>query len=774
MHDFQIERCSRFDDSFARLAIHPADVVLLDHTAVEDALFQQLQQLRSRFPGIPVVVRGTGDDATALKAMAHGAQDYLTYGQYDSRTLAKTLRAAATRGGYRERARQEAIFKTEDQFQSAFNYAAIGMALVGLDGRWLQVNKALCRIVGYTEAALMTKTFQDITYPDDLNTDLTYVQQLLAGEIKTYQMEKRYLHQDGHLVWVLLSVSLVMLRDGTPSHFISQIQDINERKQTEALLQTEIKDSQAVQDKLKLLHEIMIELTNTSTLDAFYKRSVAFGLERLGFDRMGLLLYDSQTAMALGTYGTDAAGQVIPEDHIRIDPASLTGILSRTLNQTERFVVDMDAELFSDSQSIGRGWNAAAGLWNGSEYLGWLAIDNGVRHLPIDQAQLNILALYAVTLGTLLARKQAETRLTHDRDLLRTLIDSSPDYIFIKDLEGRFILSNRALAYASRLTPDEMVGKTAYDTLPPEMAQQVQAEEQAIIASSTPLINAERSIVDREGNKRDILGTKVLVRDKEGKVVSLLGISHDITDRKQLEAQTKELESERGRTRLLQRFINDMSHDFRTPLSVINNSLYLLQKSTDPEKQRVYAKRAEQQVIRLDKLLEELLLMDHLDREMSIQLTLNDINPFVASIVSSYESEERAVPIQLTYIPTTDPCFSKIDAIELARAITKLMDNAILYSPTGGQITVRTTSEPKWVTIAVQDTGIGISENDLPHIFERFYRADQARSSKTGGTGVGLSIVQKVVDAHKGRIDVQSKLGEGSTFTIRLPKVGVH
>lgn len=771
--DIQIEWCGSFDEGVGQLAARPADAVLLDGTA-DDALPDQLKQLRRRFPGVPVIVLGTGGEEAALEAMAHGAQDYLTQGRYDSAALVKTVRAAATRGRYRERARQEAIFKTEDQFQSAFNYASIGMALVGLDGRWLQVNQALCRIVGYSEAELMAITFQDITHPDDLNTDLGYVRQLLAGEIKTYQMEKRYFHKGGSLVWVLLSVSLVLQADGEPSHFIAQTQDITERKRTEELLQEQMHESQGVQDKLKLLHEITIELTNTSSLDEFYKLSVEFGLKRLGFDRIGLLLYEPQTGMALGTYGTDAGGNVIPEHHIRIDPTSLTGILSRSLNQAERFMLDTNNSLFSNSEFIGIGWNAAAVLWNGSENLGWLAIDNGVRHLPIDQAQLNILALYAVTLGTLLARKQSENNLTQERDLLRMLIDNSPDFIFIKDLQGRFVLTNRALSLSSKLTPEEMVGKTAFDTLPVEIAKQVQAEEEDIIATGKTLVNVERTIVGRNGERRVILGTKVLLRDKEGKTVSLLGISHDITDRKQLEAQTKELESERGRTHLLQRFISDMSHDFRTPLSVINSSLYLLQKSNDPEKQRGYAKRAEQQVIRLDKLLEELLLMQHLDTEMSIQLNLNDINPFVASIVSSYEDEARETPIKIDYIPTTDKCFSKIDAVEMARAITKLMDNAILYSPNGGQITVRTASEPKWVSISVEDTGIGISEKDLPHIFERFYRADQARSSKTGGSGVGLSIVQKIVEAHKGRIDVQSTLEVGSTFTIRLPKVVVR
>ena len=109
------------------------------------------------------------------------------------------------------------------------------MALVSLEGRWLQVNRSLCRIIGYDERELLTRDFQSITFPEDLNADLAYVRQLIAGEILDYHMVKRYFHKRGHLVWVLLNVSLLRSADGTPLYFISQIQDITEQKHAEWL-----------------------------------------------------------------------------------------------------------------------------------------------------------------------------------------------------------------------------------------------------------------------------------------------------------------------------------------------------------------------------------------------------------------------------------------------------------------------------------------------------------------------------------------------------------
>lgn len=118
----------------------------------------------------------------------------------------------------------------EKVFFNAFQFAAIGMALVAPDGKWLKVNKALRDIVGYSEKELLQLTFQDITYPDDLEEDLEYLQRLLRGELETYQMEKRYFHKDGGIIHILLSVSLVRGQDDVPLFFISQIQDITDRK----------------------------------------------------------------------------------------------------------------------------------------------------------------------------------------------------------------------------------------------------------------------------------------------------------------------------------------------------------------------------------------------------------------------------------------------------------------------------------------------------------------------------------------------------------------
>jgi diguanylate cyclase (GGDEF)-like protein/PAS domain S-box-containing protein len=136
-----------------------------------------------------------------------------------------------------ERKRQEEVLaEAEERFRSAFDNAPIGMALVAPEGRWIKVNRSLCELTGYAETELLRATFQSITHPDDLDVDLALVEDVLAGRRRSYQLEKRYYHADGHLIWAMLSVSLVRDASGAPLYFIAQIEDVSEGKRREQAL----------------------------------------------------------------------------------------------------------------------------------------------------------------------------------------------------------------------------------------------------------------------------------------------------------------------------------------------------------------------------------------------------------------------------------------------------------------------------------------------------------------------------------------------------------
>jgi PAS domain S-box-containing protein len=152
----------------------------------------------------------------------------------DHNSAGEAVRLIGVMQDITERKRMEEALRTSEEVSRAtFEQAAVGIAHVGIDGRWLRVNDRLCAIAGYSRDELMKLTFQDVTHPDDLETDLDYVRRVLSGEIKTYTMEKRYIRKDRSLTWINLTVSLVRTAAGEPKHFIAVVEDIDERKKAE-------------------------------------------------------------------------------------------------------------------------------------------------------------------------------------------------------------------------------------------------------------------------------------------------------------------------------------------------------------------------------------------------------------------------------------------------------------------------------------------------------------------------------------------------------------
>jgi PAS domain S-box-containing protein len=147
--------------------------------------------------------------------------------------------------------------QTDDLFRNAFDHAPIGMAIVGTDGAWLDVNNALCDLTGYEKPELLATDFQTITHPEDLESDLALVQQVLDGEIATYHMEKRYIHKLGYVVWVLLSVSAVRGEEGRVLYFISQIKDITDRKQADLQLRETNRELRLALNQVQTLQSLL-------------------------------------------------------------------------------------------------------------------------------------------------------------------------------------------------------------------------------------------------------------------------------------------------------------------------------------------------------------------------------------------------------------------------------------------------------------------------------------------------------------------------------------
>lgn len=228
---------------------------------------------------------------------------------------------------------------------------------------------------------------------------------------------------------------------------------------------------------------------------------------------------------------------------------------------------------------------------------------------------------------------------------------------------------------------------------------------------------------------------------------------------------------EKRRVETLRRFIGDFSHDLRTPLATIKVDLYLLRKKVmGPEETFLYLDKIEGEVNYLTKLLEDLGSVSRSDDTPSrYEFEPLDVNSLMRGIVTGQEAVVAQRSQKLEFVPGTNLPTILADQVNLWRALLNVVSNAVCYTPERGTIRVSTRDQETWVVVEVQDSGIGIAPDDLPHIFERFYRAREAQSTKTGGSGLGLAIAKRVIEAHAGKIEVESTPGQGSIFRILLP-----
>lgn len=235
--------------------------------------------------------------------------------------------------------------------------------------------------------------------------------------------------------------------------------------------------------------------------------------------------------------------------------------------------------------------------------------------------------------------------------------------------------------------------------------------------------------------------------------------------------RTQELAAANARLRELDRlkskFVSNVSHELRSPITSLRGFLELMK--INPAKQEQYLALMNAQVDLLGRYIEEILELSRLEQQREhLVFAPLDFNPLVASVVATYQPQAEAAGLRLIFRPDPGPLQVRGNEEELAHLVVNLVANAVNYTPEGS-ITVITQADPGGVQFVVQDTGIGIPDEDLPHIFERFYRGQNAIQSQIRGTGLGLGIVKEIVQLHGGTIQVDSQVGRGTIFRVWLP-----
>jgi two-component system sensor histidine kinase/response regulator len=394
--------------------------------------------------------------------------------------------------------------------------------------------------------------------------------------------------------------------------------------------------------------------------------------------------------------------------------------------------------------------------------------------MPLRDKEGDIIGTFGIS-RDITEHRKAHEELEKEHILLLALINNMPDRIYAKDTQSRFIICNDALVKRmGRSGPEDIVGKTDFDLVSHDLAEQYFTNEQEIIKSGQPLINHEESMGNISGMIRWNLTTKVPLHDNQGKIIGIVGIGRDITERKLAEEEIK-LKNELLQTINAEKdkFFSIIAHDLKGPLSAFLGATQILAEeiqnmSLEEIKEITLSMR--ESASHIYGLLENLLEWSRLKRGMMdfIPETFNAKQKITVSIEVLKESA-RKKEIRINYSLPED-LELKADSHMFETVIRNLVSNAIKFTPKYGEIYVSATATPENnIEIKISDTGIGMSKELIDKLFLLNEKTNRKGTEGEPSTGLGLLLCKEFIEKHNGKIWAESEEGKGSTFSFTIP-----
>ena len=377
--------------------------------------------------------------------------------------------------------------------------------------------------------------------------------------------------------------------------------------------------------------------------------------------------------------------------------------------------------------------------------------------VALENARLHAeLQAYAKELEQRVAKRTTQLRRAQER--IQAILDAAGEGIFVTDTDGRIEYVNPAAERMVGYRLEEIRGQHPKLFLADdEQREQMRQVGERLRRGET--WRGETKMRRKNGTAFDAALVIAPIPDERGQPSGYVAVIEDVTPFRELD-------------RTKTRFIHNISHEFRTPLATAKLYAELIRRQ--PAQQGEHLTALEEELDHLVTLVEGILEIARLDAgRMALDLRVISLNNLVAPTVERHQALAKEKGLRIEYRPADPSPVVEADPALIRRVLDNLLSNAIRYTLPGGRITVATgtaqAEDRAWATVTVSDTGIGIPENELPHVFDRFFRGEEPRRMQISGTGLGLSIVQELVERHGGFVTVDSRVGEGSTFTVWLP-----
>ena len=340
-----------------------------------------------------------------------------------------------------------------------------------------------------------------------------------------------------------------------------------------------------------------------------------------------------------------------------------------------------------------------------------------------------------------------------DRENFETILSSMVEGVIVINSKGKIDHASPNFCQLLELRSKETQGKLYWEVI---WNQEINDSLKEALLHK----RAVRKEINIIGPQESFFSMQISpVMDREGKLVNLIAVFHDITELKKLEKVRAE-------------FVANVSHELKTPLTAIKGFVETLRTSAkdDPVASARFLDIIDKQTHRLESLVNDLLILSSIEsKEVKMNFMAEPLNKIIQSVLSLQKKIIEDKGHQVTVDIPEDLPNVLVDRQRMEQVFLNLLDNAVKFTPAGGKISIQARWEKPYVCVEVKDNGVGIPAEHLSRVFERFYRVDRARSREAGGTGLGLAIVRQIVNAHQGKIEVESSSDVGSTFRIFLP-----
>jgi PAS domain S-box-containing protein len=664
---------------------------------------------------------------------------------------------------------EDLMRESEQRFRAVFSHSSLGMSVVGLDGRYLEVNQALCECFGYSEAELKQHAFRDLTHPDDREKSLALLRRMLAGEMDTCRFEKRYIGKDGRVIWTLLNTALVRDRDGKPHYFVTQTEDISARREFEKTLQ----ESETRFRKLFEESPISIQLFSPDG-------------NTLAVNRAWMQLWDASAATV--------RDEVIGKYNVLTDPQlAARGIDAYVSRAFAGEATGIPVALY-DPGEMGQQGRAR---WTEPVIYPLKDERGSVREVVLMHKDVTERVQAETTLG-LLAETSAllATSLNLEATLERTagltvkyfggwcLIHMLGEHEQIQRVvahpEGELAARAEELERRHPVTrgaswgPGGVLRTGQAELFPRMLAGAALPAEGAEGALRVPGLKSYLCVPLRVTADHPPLGALSVISIDRLYNEQDLALAQELAHRASIAIENARLyrESQKA-TQLREDFVAIAAHELRTPLTPLKLQLQLLRSRLDTDTPvegtdllRLISS-SDRQIDRLARLVEDMLDTSRINTgRFTLSLEPVDLSEIVRDLTERLHSELQLArcALELEAAPGVSGLW---DRTRLEQVVANLLTNAMKYGK-GKPVRVTVGSRDDRATLSVQDFGIGIAAEDQARIFERFERAVSMRTY--GGLGLGLYLTRQIVEAHGGTIHVASELGKGSTFTVELPR----